>query len=159
MLVNNANWLRFVFKVLCRKSLLRIHDCLSTSTLVKKPKFLAFLYCFWCVPVGVSIGVCVGIRFFISVHYLLNQWMDFEQTCIDTLLGGGEEMIRLWWPWPYFQGHRGTLKCPKYFFCASSSKLVDGFWISYRDSLGHGNLSLFKWSWWLDQDGGHALIW
>ena len=31
---------------------------------------------------------------FISVHYLLNQLMDFDQTCIDTLLGGGEELIR-----------------------------------------------------------------
>ena len=96
MLVNTLIDCVFVFKVLCRKSLLRIHDCLSTSTLVKKPKFLAFLDCFWCVPVGVSVGVCVSIRFFISVHYLLNQWMDFDQTCIDTLLGGGEEMIRLW---------------------------------------------------------------
>ena len=33
---------------------------------------------------------------FISVHYLLNQLMDFDQTCIDTLLGGGEELIRFW---------------------------------------------------------------
>ena len=24
------------------------------------------------------------------MHYLLNQWMDFHQTCIDTLLGGGK---------------------------------------------------------------------
>ena len=39
-------------------------------------------------PVGV--GVC----FFIFVHYLLNQLMDFEQTCIDTLLGEVEELIR-----------------------------------------------------------------
>ena len=26
---------------------------------------------------------------FISVHYLLNQLMEFDQTCIDTWLGGG----------------------------------------------------------------------
>ena len=38
-------------------------------------------------PVG------VGVRFFVSVHYLLNQLMDFDQTFIDTLLGGGEEFI------------------------------------------------------------------
>ena len=31
---------------------------------------------------------------FISMHYLLNQLRDFDQTCIDTLLGGGEELIR-----------------------------------------------------------------
>ena len=32
-------------------------------------------------------GVCVGVRF--SAHYLLNQLMGFDQTCIDTLLGVG----------------------------------------------------------------------
>ena len=31
---------------------------------------------------------------FILVHYLLNQLMDFHQTCIDTLFGGGKELIR-----------------------------------------------------------------
>ena len=39
----------------------------------------------------------VGVRF-ISVHYLLNQLMDFGQTCIDTLLGEGGELIRFWCP-------------------------------------------------------------
>ena len=48
---------------------------------------------------GVYIGFCadpvtVGIHFFISMHYHLNQSMDFNQTCIVTLLGGGEELIR-----------------------------------------------------------------
>ena len=33
---------------------------------------------------------------FISVHYLLNQLMDFDQTCIDTLFGNGKELIRFW---------------------------------------------------------------
>ena len=31
-------------------------------------------------PVGVSVGV--SIQFFVSVHYLLNQLMDFDHTCI-----------------------------------------------------------------------------
>ena len=30
----------------------------------------------------------------VSLRYLLNQLIDFDQTCIDTLLGGGEELIR-----------------------------------------------------------------
>ena len=30
----------------------------------------------------------------VSVRYLLNQWVEFDQTCIDTLLGGWEELIR-----------------------------------------------------------------
>ena len=28
------------------------------------------------------------------MRYLLNQWMDFDQTSLDTKLGGGEELIR-----------------------------------------------------------------
>ena len=47
------------------------------------------MYCFGADPVG------VGVRFFVSVHYLLNQFIDFDQTCIYTLLGEGEEWIRL----------------------------------------------------------------
>ena len=31
---------------------------------------------------------------FTSVHYCLNQLIDFDQTEIDTLLRGGEELIR-----------------------------------------------------------------
>ena len=37
-------------------------------------------------PIGIPVGVGVYVGFFVSVHYLLNQLMDFAQTCIDTLL-------------------------------------------------------------------------
>ena len=40
--------------------------------------------------------VSVGICFFISMHDHLNYLMDLDQTCIDTLLGGGGELIRFW---------------------------------------------------------------
>ena len=40
-------------------------------------------------PVDIHIASCLH-------SYLLNQWVDFDQTCIDTLLGGGKEMIRFW---------------------------------------------------------------
>ena len=33
-------------------------------------------------------------RSFDSVSYLLNHWMDFDQTCINTVLGGRKEWIR-----------------------------------------------------------------
>ena len=33
---------------------------------------------------------------FVSVHYLLNLTSDFDQTCIDTLLGGGKELTGSW---------------------------------------------------------------
>ena len=48
-----------------------------------------------------------------SVPYLLNKWMEFNQTYLDILMGVGEKMVRFWWPWPNIQGHTGTLKCPK----------------------------------------------
>ena len=41
----------------------------------------------------------------VSVRYLLNQLMDFDQTRIDTLLGEGNELIRFLLPIPNFQGH------------------------------------------------------
>ena len=37
----------------------------------------------------------VSVGFFISVDYLLKGLMDFGQTCIDTLLGRGEELISI----------------------------------------------------------------
>ena len=37
--------------------------------------------------------------------YLFNQWMEFDQTSTGTSSGWGKEVIRFWWPWPYFQGH------------------------------------------------------
>ena len=40
----------------------------------------------------------------------------------------GRFLIKFWWHWPYFQGQSGTLKCPKYGFCALSSETADGFW-------------------------------
>ena len=45
-------------------------------------------YAFGVDPVG------FGVHFFVSVLCLLNQLMDFDQTCIYTLLGGGGELIR-----------------------------------------------------------------
>ena len=32
----------------------------------------------------------------VSMCYILNQWMDFDQTCIDTLLEERQELIRFW---------------------------------------------------------------
>ena len=29
-------------------------------------------------------------------NYLINQWMEFDQTSIDTLSGWGKEVIRFW---------------------------------------------------------------
>ena len=39
-------------------------------------------------PVGPSVSA------FFHLHYLLNQLIDFDQTCKDTVLGGGEKLIK-----------------------------------------------------------------
>ena len=44
-------------------------------------------------PVGVGVSIRFHLRALAS-----DQLMDFDQTCIDTLLGEGEELIRFWWP-------------------------------------------------------------
>ena len=41
----------------------------------------------------------------LSACYLLNEWMNFNQTCTATMLRHEKELITFWWPWPYFQGH------------------------------------------------------
>ena len=46
-------------------------------------------YCFWC-------GSPRFPRSFLFVCFRLNQWMDFDQTCINTLLGGRKDLIRFW---------------------------------------------------------------
>ena len=39
---------------------------------------------FFCADsVGVGVGVGVGVHFFISMHYLLNQLMYFDQMCMN----------------------------------------------------------------------------
>ena len=67
-----------------------------------------------------------------SVRYLLNQWMNFDPTCIRYIVGRDNELIRLRWTWPYFQGHSGTFKYPKYGFSALSPELVGGFWLNWN---------------------------
>ena len=47
-------------------------------------------------PVGVDDSVGVSVHFFVSVHYRLNQLMDFDQICIYTMLGGGKKLIIFW---------------------------------------------------------------
>ena len=41
----------------------------------------------------VSVGIGVSVNFFVSVHHLLNQSMDFDQTYIYTLLGEGKSWL------------------------------------------------------------------
>ena len=52
----------------------------------------------------------------ISVQYLMDLWMDFDQICIDTtctLLGGGVELNKFRQPCPNVQGYISTWKCQK----------------------------------------------
>ena len=42
----------------------------------------------------------------LSASYLFKEWIDFNQTCTSIFLGHVKELIRFWWPWYHFQGHR-----------------------------------------------------
>ena len=70
-----------------------------------QPKWGGGTYCFCC-----GSRRCCSL----SALYLLKQWVDFDQTCTDTLLEGWEEVNRFWWPWPHFHGHTSTLKCSNF---------------------------------------------
>ena len=84
-------------------------------------------YCFWC-----GSRLRRHPRCSLSALYLLNQWVDFDQTCTDPLLGGRKEGIRFWWPWPHFQCHTSTLKFSnfdqKMLACTLSLEPNDRFW-------------------------------
>ena len=57
-----------------------------------------------------------------------NEQMDFDLTCTSTLFWHGKELIRFWWPWPQFQGHRRAQIVGKWLFCTLSPEWMDGFW-------------------------------
>ena len=61
--------------------------------------------CFWCGSHQHRRPSCS-----LSALYLLNQPVDFNQTCTDTLLGWRKEVLWFWWSWPDFQGHTSTFK-------------------------------------------------
>ena len=61
------------------------------------------------------------------MQYILNKWMNFDQTYTQTLLGGDLELIRFWRPWPNFQGHQPMKKVEISFSDVISSEQMHGF--------------------------------
>ena len=59
----------------------------------------------------------------LSAPYPMKEWMDFDQTCTTILLWHGKELIRFWWPWPHFQGHRRGSNCWKMAFLHPISRM------------------------------------
>ena len=68
------------------------------------------------------------------------EWMGgFDQTSTAILLRQGQELynyivvhgkelIRFWWPWLHFQGHRRAQIVGKWLFCTLSPEWMAGFW-------------------------------
>ena len=100
----NPKWVKHFYKTPV-KTFTRIHKRIFMSP---QPNGRG-TYCFWC---GSRRRRCWRWRPRCSLPalYHLNEWVDFDQTCTDTLLGGRKEVTRFLWPWPYFQGHTSTLK-------------------------------------------------
>ena len=91
-----------------RKPTFPFHTCTQYRKLCPPPPLPTkgwVAYCFWC-----GFRQCRHPCSFMPALYLLNQWVDFDQTCTDTLMGGGKEVFSFWWHWPHFQGHTSTLK-------------------------------------------------
>ena len=61
-------------------------------------------------------------------HYLFNTGWKFDQTSTGTLSGWGKEVIRFWWPWPYFQGHYIINTQKVSLVCTQSHESIDGLW-------------------------------
>ena len=101
-------------------------------------------YCFWC-------GSCQ--HSFLYALYLLNQWVDFDQTCTDTLVEWRKEVIRFWWLWPRFQGHTSTLRnfqilTKKACLHSLLNQMTDSGQTSYIVTLGwFKDLVRFWWPW------------
>ena len=59
--------------------------------IIMSPQPKGGAYCFWC-------GSCRRRRprSFLFALYLVNQYLDFDQTCTDIFLGRGKEVIRFW---------------------------------------------------------------
>ena len=90
-------------------------------------------YCFWC---GSRWHPCS----FLSALYLLNQWMDFDQTGKNTLLGRGKEVIRFWWP--YFQWSHQHFECQ----ILTKNSLSASYFLNQMMDSGQ-DLIWFWWPW------------
>ena len=66
----------------------------------------------------------------LSAPSLLNEWMDFYQTCTSILLRHGKELIRFWWPSPFFQGYRRAQIFGKWLVCTLPPEWMGGFWLN-----------------------------
>ena len=61
-----------------------VHACVAS--------FLCVIFC----TSGLITAYTLKCSKYGLVLYLLNQWMYFDQACIDTLLGRGKEFISFW---------------------------------------------------------------
>ena len=68
-------------------------------------------YVFGADPVSVSVWLCRCNL--LSALYLLNEWMDFDQTYTDILLDWGKMLIRFYRPWLPFSKSHEDLDCWK----------------------------------------------
>ena len=110
-------------------------------------------YCFWCRSRRSWYPHCS-----LSALYLLNQWVDFDQTCTDTLLGGRKEVIRFWWPlvtpvlW-YFQILTKTSLSAPYLL----NQMTDSGQTSYIVTLGWFKFLIRFWWPWPNFQGHHTI--
>ena len=47
-----------------------------------------------CAMLSLKLTTLLRLKKVLSALYLVNQWVDFDQTCVEALLGHGKEVIR-----------------------------------------------------------------
>ena len=85
------------------------------------------IYCFWCESCWHRRQRWRRRGTSLFAQYLMNRWVDFNLICKDVTFGHNEELIRFWWPWPYFQGLKLPILSQKVLVCTISHELVGRF--------------------------------
>ena len=125
-------WISLFSGLYCSQSFLYHHSvCRSQSMLFRKwislfngsywsvifiPRFILLLTVYvvlrmntaaqW-LRVYVALRMSIAVQWFILVTVICPP-LDFNQVCMDIILGHGSELIWFWWPWHDFQGPCGT---------------------------------------------------
>ena len=101
------------------------------------------------------------VKWALSAHYLLNQLVYFDQTCIETPSRHGAKIIRFWWPCHIFKVDQ-HFECPiltKKLVCTRSFQPNNGFWPNFTYCIiGIIKKKLIRFSWsWPNFQGHHTI--
>ena len=115
---NGQNFTKFYIICIHIDKILRVMAILvslfsSASSIVIVNGDWRYLCLFGADPIGVGVGVGVGVGAGVGVHFSFPCIIFWTKRWILTKLAWKhcweewDDLIRFWWPWSCFQGHRG----------------------------------------------------